>query len=238
MDWAEYPHGYGLESLATSSQGYESDVVGMLKTLLDKCLGYSSARDDGIDFHSREQNARVVKNAESYYKAMYRGRDEAWNLRVAHMLGTLDRSTLGRFARRSSETRHSVSAHAGTVAAAESWDGDLHIIEVQSRLPGSYEELMHSIGIRNFILDLRQGKCDAELREALGETRLERFISVLYKSGVEKASHYSYASLTDQFDGFIWFDESRHVGILEVHQPKSPWDNHETCRLDCKCLRW
>jgi erythromycin esterase-like protein len=37
-----------------------------------------------------EQNARVAKNAEHYYRAMYRGRPNTWNLRDTHMVDTLD----------------------------------------------------------------------------------------------------------------------------------------------------
>src|SRR5207248_11699509 len=35
-------------------------------------------------------NARVAKNAEQYYRAMFRGRPNTWNLRDAHMVDTLD----------------------------------------------------------------------------------------------------------------------------------------------------
>jgi erythromycin esterase-like protein len=37
-----------------------------------------------------EQNARVARNAEQYYRAMYRGRPNTWNLRDTHMVDTLD----------------------------------------------------------------------------------------------------------------------------------------------------
>lgn len=37
-----------------------------------------------------EQNARLVKNAEEYYRTMFRGRVESWNLRDLHMAETLD----------------------------------------------------------------------------------------------------------------------------------------------------
>ncbi|QPC73944.1 hypothetical protein HYE68_004696 [Fusarium pseudograminearum] len=116
----------------------------------------------------------------------------------------------------------------GTVAAAQNWESDMNIIKVQPGLPGSYEELMHATGISNFVLDLRKGKCDEKLREALRGERLERSIGVIYKPETEKASHYSYAILPDQFDGYIWFDESKHVGTLEIHQPRSPLEYHET----------
>ncbi|KAM0346905.1 hypothetical protein ACHAPU_005245 [Fusarium lateritium] len=265
MNWAAHPHEYGLESLEVSFQGYQSDVVAILKALLSKRLEYSSASTDGSEFHNAEQNARVVKDAEGYYKAMYRGRDEAWNLRVTHMFATLERIlqhrgtnskaivwahnihvgdaratsmgwakgrlNIGQLCKEKFEDEVfsiGTGTYTGTVAASQTWGGDLQIMKVQPGLPGSYEELMHSTGISNFMLDLRQGKCDDKLREALSERRLERFIGVMYKTEMEKASHYSHASLPEQFDGFIWFDESRHVGTLEVHQPKSPWEYHET----------
>jgi erythromycin esterase-like protein len=37
-----------------------------------------------------EQNARLVKNAEQYYRIMFRGRVESWNLRDRHMAETLE----------------------------------------------------------------------------------------------------------------------------------------------------
>lgn len=61
MHWADDPHEYGLESLAASFQGYEKDVIAMLKDILSKRIEYSAALDDGMEFHSGEQNARVVK---------------------------------------------------------------------------------------------------------------------------------------------------------------------------------
>lgn len=37
-----------------------------------------------------EQNARLVKNAEEYYRTMFRGGSRSWNLRDQHMAGTLE----------------------------------------------------------------------------------------------------------------------------------------------------
>ena len=37
-----------------------------------------------------EQNARLVRNAEEYYRAMFRGRPSSWNLRDGHMFETLE----------------------------------------------------------------------------------------------------------------------------------------------------
>ena len=41
------------------------------------------------EFFYVEQNARLVRNAEQYYRAMYRGRVSSWNLRDRHMTETL-----------------------------------------------------------------------------------------------------------------------------------------------------
>ena len=38
-----------------------------------------------------KQNAVVAREAEQYYRAMYRGRPNTWNLRDKHMVETLDR---------------------------------------------------------------------------------------------------------------------------------------------------
>jgi protein-L-isoaspartate(D-aspartate) O-methyltransferase len=44
---------------------------------------------DGDDFLDAAANARLVKNAEAYYRAMYYGAAESWNLRDTHMFETL-----------------------------------------------------------------------------------------------------------------------------------------------------
>lgn len=60
MVWAEDPQEYGLHTLMTGLKGYEKDVVAMLHDLLRKRLQYSEAQWDGEEFHSGEQNARLV----------------------------------------------------------------------------------------------------------------------------------------------------------------------------------
>jgi erythromycin esterase-like protein len=108
--------------------------------------------------------------------------------------------------------------HAGTVAAASRWDGDMRIMRVRPGLPGSYEQLLHAAGIPRFALDLWERSCNPELRAVLLKKRLERFIGVIYRPDTEKESHYSSAVLPEQFDGLVWFDETRHVGAMQVHQ--------------------
>jgi erythromycin esterase-like protein len=74
----------------------------------------------------------------------------------------------------------------------------------------SYEALCHDVGTDRFLLDLRAGQHD-ELRRVMAEPRLERYIGVIYRPEMERWSHYSFASLTDQYDAFVWFDKTSAV---------------------------
>ncbi len=53
-----------------------------------------------------------------------------------------------------------------------------------------------------------------EVRGELAEPRLERAIGVIYRPETELQSHYFQASLPNQFDAWIWFDETEAVEPL------------------------
>lgn len=59
MEWSADPQEYGFEVALRGLKGYERECVDMLRDLLRKRLDYL-ARDDGVAFHSAEQNARLV----------------------------------------------------------------------------------------------------------------------------------------------------------------------------------
>ncbi|WP_133500140.1 erythromycin esterase family protein [Cognatilysobacter terrigena] len=85
--WAKEPAHYGLAALTHEQARCEDAVLSMLREMLEKRLEF--ARLDGADAFEAEQNARLVANAENYYRAMYRGAAESWNVRDAHMAETL-----------------------------------------------------------------------------------------------------------------------------------------------------
>jgi erythromycin esterase-like protein len=85
-------------------------------------------------------------------------------------------------------------------------------------MPESYERMSHDSGVERFLLDLRDGEAEAPVRNALMEPRLERFIGVIYRPETERWSHYSEAILPKQFDGWVWFDETRAVTPLPGEQ--------------------
>ena len=60
MGWSEDPQEYGFEVALRGLKGYEKECVDMLRDLLRKRLEYLARQDDGVEFHSSEQNARLV----------------------------------------------------------------------------------------------------------------------------------------------------------------------------------
>lgn len=80
-----YSAGYGL------TPSCEREVLTELLELHRRRADYAS-RDGRVaadDYFYAEQNARLVRNAEEYYRTMFRGRAESWNLRDQHMTETL-----------------------------------------------------------------------------------------------------------------------------------------------------
>jgi len=63
----------------------EEAVVEVLGKLLRERL------EDGEAVFGAEQNARLVANAEAYYRSMYSASERSWNLRDTHMFETLER---------------------------------------------------------------------------------------------------------------------------------------------------
>ena len=103
--------------------------------------------------------------------------------------------------------------HHGTVAAASDWDGPMEVKRVRAARKDSYEHHVHLADLPRGLLDLRPGKHET-LRARLLPPLLERFIGVIYRPETELQSHYASASLPDQFDAYVWFDETRAVTPL------------------------
>jgi erythromycin esterase-like protein len=251
--WQRDPATYGRVALTTGYAKCERPVLLALSDLLDKQLQYEARDRDS--FLDAAQNARLVASAERYYRAMYYGTAESWNLRDRHMFDTLNHLMEWR----GSDAKAVVWAHnshignavatdmgqardeinigqlcreefgddaaligfgtdRGSVAAADDWDGPMKVKTVRPAHPESYERLCRDAGIRRFLLDLREGQHE-KLRSALMRARLERAIGVIYRPETELASHYFDAHLPKQFDGYIWFEETRAIKPLPT-EPK------------------
>jgi erythromycin esterase-like protein len=240
------PARYGAMAMSAGHAFCADGAVAMLAELLERqCLGGDC--DEWLDAAA---NARLVKNAEGYYRAMFEGSEESWNLRDTHMFETLcqlleakgpnakavvwahnshigdARATamgrergelnIGQLAKErfGAEARLiGFGTHVGTVAAADDWDEPMKVKRVRPSLEGSHERLCHDAGVPRFLLDLREdGPAPTH------EQRLERYIGVIYRPGTERWSHYVESVLAEQFDGWVWFDETRAVTPLsDVH---------------------
>ena len=83
---------YGYAASAGLHPSCEREVMTQLLELHRQRAEYAS-RDGRVapdDYFFAEQNARLVRNAEQYYRAMFLGRNESWNLRDRHMVDTLE----------------------------------------------------------------------------------------------------------------------------------------------------
>jgi protein-L-isoaspartate(D-aspartate) O-methyltransferase len=87
MPWASDPAMYGQVTINRQYRECEKDVLMTLQDLLKKRLEYSLA--DGEQFFDATQNARLVANAERYYRTMYYAENNSWNQRDQHMFETL-----------------------------------------------------------------------------------------------------------------------------------------------------
>jgi protein-L-isoaspartate(D-aspartate) O-methyltransferase len=87
--WEHDPAAYGHAVLTGRHRDCEAAVVQMLRDMLNRRIEYSLR--DGDRFFDATQNARLVAAAECYYRAMYYGSVESWNLRDQHMFDTLER---------------------------------------------------------------------------------------------------------------------------------------------------
>jgi erythromycin esterase-like protein len=254
------PQHYGLATVAGQAEPCEKEVVSQLVELRRKYADLISRNGHSgeEEFFSAEQNARLIANAEQYYRAMFHGRANSWNLRDEHMFETLKRVirrrgrgdtkvvvwahnshlgdaratamsqrgefNLGQLVRERLDDESfaiGFTTYSGTVTAASDWGEPAERKRVRPALRGSYEELFHGVGLRDFWLSLRE---PSEAATLLRTERLERAIGVIYRPETERLSHYFEARLADQFDAIIHLDETRALQPLEK---TSEWEAGE-----------
>lgn len=246
--WQSDPATYGHAALTGTYRTCESEVAVVLKGLLQQRSAY--AERDGERFMDAVQNARLIANAERYYRIMYYGSRASWNLRDSHMFETLKtllayngtnskiivwahnshigdaaatemhsrgEYNLGHLCRKEfGDQSYSIGfgTYTGTVAAASDWDGPMEIKTVRPAIPESYEHICHQTTIPSFLLNLREAP--AAVFNALRKPHLERAIGVIYRPDTELASHYFQAVLPEQFDEYVWFNQTVAVTSFET----------------------
>jgi erythromycin esterase-like protein len=252
---AEDPQRYGYAATFGMRRDCENEVIRQLIELQARSAtvaahGNGHAADELFD---AQQNARVAQNAEAYYRTMFMGRDESWNLRDTHMADTLDallehlstrkghparvvvwahnshigdaRATemgehgqlnLGQLVRERHGMEHTFlvgfTTHTGHVTAASEWDTPARHKRVKPSRHDSFEFLLHSCDLGDFMVPLRS---EPAIQQELSTKRMERAIGVIYLPDTERISHYFHARLGKQFDAVIHFDETQALHPLD-----------------------
>ena len=114
--WQSDPATYGHAALTGAYPTCESEVAVVLTDLLHKRRAY--AERDGERFLDAVQNARLITNAEQYYRIMYYGSRASWNLRDSHMFETL-KTLLAFYGPKAKAIIWAHNSHIGDAAATE-----------------------------------------------------------------------------------------------------------------------
>jgi erythromycin esterase-like protein len=107
----------------------------------------------------------------------------------------------------------------GTVAAANDWGEPMQVMNVLPARGDSWEAAFRAAAPPCSLTQWRNPE-RAALREALAQSRLERAIGVVYRPRSELASHYFEAVLAEQFDAYVWLEETHAVEPLGVTRPQ------------------
>ncbi len=249
--WQDEPQGYARAVAEGRIASCEDAVVSQLRALLDDRIALLAR--DGETFFDAEQNARIVRAADDYYRSIYRGSAASWNLRDRHMFETLQRlmafrndarvviwahnshignasatamgwrgefniGELARTAWRDEAVLIGFGTDRGTVAAADDWGGVMQIKQVRPARDDSWEGAFRRTGYSRSLTDWR-GVRRKGLADALSQSLLERAIGVVYRPQTEFASHYFEAVLADQFDAYVWFEQTAAVTPLGPERP-------------------
>ena len=107
--FGEDSQAYGYTASFDLSRSCEDEAIGQLVDMERRAMEYLG-RTGGDDFFDAAQNARLVKNAEEYYRSMFRGRQSSWNLRDTHMVETVE-ALVSHFERRARTPRIVIWAH-------------------------------------------------------------------------------------------------------------------------------
>lgn len=123
MPWADDPALYGHAVVTKQHEGCKTEVLKNLQDLVNKRLEYSVA--SGEQFFDAEQNAKLIVNAERYYRTLYCAENNSWNQRDQHMF----------------EALQAVLEFRGSKSKAVVWAHNSHIGDARATQMGARGEL-------------------------------------------------------------------------------------------------
>ena len=181
---------YGYTTSHNLNESCEKEVVNQLVELQRRSNEY--ARRDGRipenEFFYAEQNARLVKNAEEYYRTMFRGRVDSWNLRARHMAETLDR-LVAHFQQRREYLKVVVWEHNSHLGDARATDmGAAGKLNVGQLVRQRYDRDAFSIGLTTYqgtVTAASDWGADAE-RKRVRPALPESYEALFHSTGLPK----------------------------------------------------
>jgi erythromycin esterase-like protein len=245
------PQVYAYEAGIGGAESCERQAVEQLLELR-RAASRSPWLDEDEQFYA-VQNARLVVDAEEYYRAVFRSGVASWNLRDLHMADTLDALAdhLGRGRGPARIVAWAHNSHVGDARATQMGDrGELNIGRLVRERHGAETLLVGFTTSTGTVTAASDWGAPAERKtvrpalpgsweerfHATGVPRflldpagvpgrlLERAIGVIYRPETERLSHYFDASLAGQFDAVIHIDVTRALQPLE---PTSEWEAGE-----------
>ncbi len=92
--FGEDSQAYGYAASFGMKSTCEDEVIQQLRDMNRRAADFlAGSTEDRADLFYAQQNARLVRNAEEYYRTMFHGRISSWNLRDSHMVETLQALT-------------------------------------------------------------------------------------------------------------------------------------------------
>jgi erythromycin esterase-like protein len=253
------PQVYGYETGLGGAEPCEQEAVEQLVDLRNMAADLATSNghlDDG-HFYA-ERNARLVVDAEEYYRQAFRGGVESWNLRDQHMAETLE-ALVAHLERTAGPTKAVVwehNSHIGDARATELGQaGELNVGQlVRERVgrdslllgfttytgtvtaasdwggPAENKRVRPALGgsWEDLLHQTGAGRFLIVDTVGLGARRLERAIGVVYRPETERISHYFHARLAPQFDAVIHIDETSAVEPLDRTSAREPAELPET----------
>ena len=237
---------YGRATAYGDKEPCEDEAVAQLQELRDRAAEIAG-RDGGSAREAQffaEQNAQLAANAERYYRAMFHGRANTWNLRDTHMADTLDR--LDDHVGGTGIVVWAHNSHLGDArATAMSYQrGELNLGQLARERHG---EAICIVGFtthagtvtaardwdgrpeRRIVRPsmpgsverllhesgIERGLFDLRSRDVLDKQLWQRMIGVIYRPETERLSHYVAACAVRQFDLLVHLDTTTALRPLE-----------------------
>jgi erythromycin esterase-like protein len=236
------PQVYGYMTGLGGEEPCEQKAVEQLLELQARTAEAAAGRGADPDRHFyAEQNARLVANAEAYYRAAFQGGQESWNLRDTHMAETLyalldhlapARAVVWAHNSHLGDARATEMGRAGQLDLGQlvrERDGDRALLVGQTTYSGTVTAASDWGGEaeRKRVRRALPGSWEEWLHghgrprflldtSVLDGERLERAIGVIYRPETERVSHYFHADIARQFDLVLHIDDTTALEPLET----------------------